>query len=264
MLNRLPDIIRWLVFMLVLIVLGCGQKHVADTSASEPDVTNRVVAGTYTPRALRATGGYQSWITTEKIELDSVVTFYRPDGSFYLTDQHHEIYPWLGSVRISALEPQGKLVWQLSGESFRALEENEQVGLLPAPMYARDFAESVLYMTTVPIRFLDNKVEFDETLVPIRMEGLWYYLIERVSRDLKPYWSRVVLYQSRDTSFVDMIWFADIDRDRYLAVRGYDYSKAEKGAVLVPAKIEIFKTNAKGVLQQRLMKIDYYSLRSAK
>jgi len=119
-------------------------------------------------------------------------------------------------------------------------------------------------MTTAPIRFLDSNVEFDETLVPIRMEGLWCYPIEQVSRDLKPYWSQVVLYQSRDTSFVDMIWFADIDSERYLAVRSYGYSKVEKKSVLVPTKIEIFKTNAEGVLQQRLVKVDYYSLKPTK
>lgn len=264
MVNRLHNMVCWVVLVIVLFVLGCEQKHKADTSTSEPDIAARVVVGTYVPRVIKATGGYDSWIKTKRLELDCVVTFYNPDGSFYLTEQHHEIYPWLDSVRISALEPQGKLIWQLSGESFRVLEANVQVVLLPMPLNARDFAEAVLYMTTAPIRFLDSNVEFDETLVPIRMEGLWYYPIEQVSRDLKPYWSRVVLYQSRDTSFVDMIWFADIDSERYLAVRSYGYSKVEKKSVLVPTKIEIFKTNAEGVLQQRLVKVDYYSLKSTK
>jgi len=262
MVNRLPDMVRWLVLVIVLFMFGCAQKHIADTSASKPDIAEHVVTGTYAPRAIKATGGYESWIKTKKLELDCVVTFYNPDGSFYLTEQHHEICPWLDSVGISALEPQGKLLWQLSGEDFRVVEGNEQAHLLPTPIQARDFAETVLYMTTAPIRFLDSEVEFDETLVPIRMEGLWYYPIEQVSSALKPYWSQVVLYQSRDTSFVDMIWFADVDGDGYLSVRGYDYSKVEKKDILIPAKIEIFKTNPKGVLQQRLVKIDYYSLMS--
>lgn len=260
MLNRLSYTLRWLVAVIVLVGSGCARRHIADTSASKPDVAERVLAGTYAPRAIKAAGGYQSWIKTKKLELDCIVTFYNPDGSFYLTEQHHEICPWLNSAGISAQEPEGKLLWQLSGEDFRAVEGDEQFYPLPTPINARDFAEAVLYITTAPIRFLDSKAEFEETLVPIRMEGLWYYPIERVVSNLKPYWSQVVLYQSKDTSFVDMLWFADIDGDRYLSVRGYDYSKVEKRAVLVPAEIEIFKTNSKGVLQQRLVKIDYYSL----
>ncbi|UCF00382.1 MAG: hypothetical protein JSV82_04775 [Planctomycetota bacterium] len=262
MVNRLANVLCWLVLMVVLIVLGCQQKQVADASAYEPDVAERVVAGTYATRAIRATGGYQSWLKTKSIELDCVATFYNADGSFYLTEQHHEVCPWLDSIRISAREPQGRLVWQLSGESFRVLEANVPFGLLPTPIYARDFAEVVLNMTTAPIRFLDSRVEFDEALAPVRMEGLWYYPIEKVSRDLKPYWSQVTLYQNKDTSFVDIIWLADVEKDRYLTVRGYDYSKIDKKTLLVPTKIEIFKTNAKGVLQQRLVTIDYYSLKS--
>jgi hypothetical protein len=42
-----------------------------------------------------------------------------------------------------------------------------------------------------------------------------------------------------------------------LAVRAYDYRKVEKKQVLVPTKIEIFRIDAKGVLQERLVKIDF-------
>jgi hypothetical protein len=92
---------------------------------------------------------------------------------------------------------------------------------------------------------------------------LWYYPIERVGGGPEPYWSQVVLYQNKDTSFVDIIWFADINSDRYIAVRGYDYSKVAEKDVLIPAKIEIFQTNPKGVLQRRLVEINYYSLTAA-
>jgi len=263
MVNRLPDMVRWLVPVIVLVISGCAQRHIADTSVSMPDTAERAVAGTYTPRAIQAVGGYQSWLKTKQLELDCVVTSYNPDGSFYLTQQHHRVCPWLDSVGISAVEPQGGLLWELSAEDFRLAQGGEQDYLLPIPMNARDFAEVVLYMTTAPIRFLDSKFEFDETLVPVRMEGLWYYPIERVGGGSKPYWSQVVLYQNKDTSFVDMIWFADINSDRYITVRGYDYSKVAEKDVLIPAKIEIFQTNPKDVLQRRLVKIDYYSLMAA-
>ena len=61
-----------------------------------------------------------------------------------------------------------------------------------------------------------------------------------------------------------MLWFASIDRGKYLAVRGYNYQEVEKGGVFVPAKIEIFMTDVHGVMQHRLVKIDYHRLKAAK
>ncbi len=43
-------------------------------------------------------------------------------------------------------------------------------------------------------------------------------------------------------------------------VRGYDYSEIEKGTVRVPARIEIFRTDARGDSQERLVKIDCHTL----
>jgi len=54
-----------------------------------------------------------------------------------------------------------------------------------------------------------------------------------------------------------MIWFADVSREKFLIVRGYDYRGVEKTQILVPIKIEIFRTDARGVLQERLVKIDF-------
>jgi hypothetical protein len=54
-----------------------------------------------------------------------------------------------------------------------------------------------------------------------------------------------------------MIWFADAAGQKSLAVRSYDYSRAGAQQVLVPAKIEMFRTDAKGLLQRRLVKIDF-------
>jgi hypothetical protein len=53
-----------------------------------------------------------------------------------------------------------------------------------------------------------------------------------------------------------MIWFADLDKQKFLAVRGYDYEEVEKGGILAPTKIEIFTTDARAVLGRRLATID--------
>jgi hypothetical protein len=83
--------------------------------------------------------------------------------------------------------------------------------------------------------------------------------------------SKAVFYQDRDSSLVDMLLFADMTGEKFLAVRGYDYtevvrmdSQGEKEGVRVPVRIEIFRTDTRGNLQERLVKIDYHTLGRSK
>jgi hypothetical protein len=104
-------------------------------------------------------------------------------------------------------------------------------------------------------------VAFSKEPKPVKLEGLWYYPIERAAPaqrrgGIEPYWSKAVFYQSTETSLIDMVWFSDIEPGKFLVARGYDYKKLEKDGVLIPMKIEVFKTDAPGVLKERLIKID--------
>ncbi len=258
MINRFSKTI-WLVLVMVLAVTGCRQEYKADEEALayEPDVETIAVTNDYAPRAIGATGGYRAWMKAVKLRGDCVVTFYRPDGSFYLTEQHHEIYPWSDSIRILAREPQGKFVWQLSGNNFSVSEGAERVDTLPVKVCQRYLAEVILDITTAPVRLLDSEARFTERPGPVKMEGLWYYPVERTSSDAESYWTKVVFYQNKENFLVDMLWFAGADEKKFLAVRGYDYREVEENGVLLPAKIEIFRTDARGILQERLVKIDY-------
>jgi len=178
--------VYWLVLVTAFVVAGCKQEYKEDELAYWPDVNTIVVTNDYTPRAIKATGGYQAWIKAIKLQFDSVVTCYNPDGSFYLTEHHYEIYPWSNSIRISAAEPQGKFVWQLSGGRFSVLEGPKRFYALPALVQNRYFAEAILDMTTAPVRFLDRSFGFTKGPKPVKMEGLWYYPIERASPDPTP------------------------------------------------------------------------------
>jgi len=247
----------------VMIFAGCQRPAVQDTTdvlAREPNIEDISVADDYAARAVGAAGGYKAWMQTTKLQLDCVVTFYKPDADFYLTEQHHQIYPWSDSVRISAIEPQGKFLWQLSADKFDVSGPSGRISALPEGISNRDFAEAILYITTAPVRFLDKSVEFNRLSGPVKMEGRWYYPIERVISEqigVKTYWSKVIFYQNQADSLVDMIWFVDEKQHKFLAVRGYDYHQAEAFGVLVPARIEIFKTDSLGLLRHRLVKIDY-------
>jgi hypothetical protein len=221
-------------------VAGCKQgreyKQQEDVLAYGPDV-EKIVMADYAAQAIGVTGGIRAWVEVKKLQLDCVVTFYELDGSFYLTEQHHEVYPWSSSIKILTREPQGNL----SGRHFSELEK-----------------VAILYMIAAPALLLDESAEFAKGPDPIKREGLWYYPIERVSSpNDAPELAKVVFYQSRDSSLVDVLWLVGIGGEKSLAVRCYDYREVEKMGVWVPTKIEIFRADAKGVFQERLIRIDF-------
>ena len=235
MINRISIVMLWLTFVLVFVVTGCEQRQKEETPAHITLIGPNFVVPDYVLQAIEATGGYTAWEDCEQIEFDAVVTFYQPDGSFYLTQQHYRISPWLDSIHISGTPDAGQLP-------------------------QNNFPEAILNIVTAPVRFLDKSLLFTRDPNAVRMEGQWYYPIEQdrlISKDI-PYWSKVVFYQNRDNSLVDMIWLATADEKEFLAVRGYDYDELQKGGVMVPAKIEVFTSDSEVVCRQRLVKIDLF------
>ena len=256
--NRMLSVIVCLIVFVVFITAGCNEQEKTVTNALDygPDIESIVVTNGYTPRAINVTGGYKAWMKVKRLDADCVVTFYNSDGSYYLTEQHHEIYPWSNSVKISAVEPLGVFTWQLSDGNFSILKGIERVGLLPVTVCDRAIAQAILNITTAPVRFMDTSAEFTEGPRPVRVQGMWYYPIEQTT-NVGADWSKAVFYQSKDNSLVDMIWFVGVDAKKSLVVRGYDYRDAVGKDVLTPDKIEIFKTDAGGKLGERIVKIDY-------
>ena len=312
-----------LVVAAIFIVGGCAQQRKKDADVLDrgPDLEKLVVPGDYADAAIKATGGLQRWAKVKKVQLDCVVTFYQPEGSFYLTEHRFYIYPWSNSIEVFGKEPLGAIAWQLSDGQFRLLPGDDPSAALrdvsAMPVSSRDYAEAILKITTAPVQFLQAGGVFVRGPTPIKMEGLWYDPIEsRSSRDslqeegpqaqshdraaasqsrdrqgaaVKPYWSKVVYYQNRDSSLVDLLWLADEQGEasglrkgdsspstslrakglaeftlspakgsegKFLAVRGYDYKDVQKNGVLLPTKIEIFRTDARAVSRERLVKID--------
>lgn len=258
------------------ILMGCQQEYegeVVDTLDSGPEIELTSVPPDYVVKAIEAVGGWDAWAGTKELQLDCVVTFYQPDGSFHLTEQHHVVYPWSNSIQISGREPQGRFVWQLSQGKFDVLEAGGQSDALPVVIGSNQFAEMILSIMTIPARFLDEPAEFSKETTGLKIQGQWYYPISRLSRPVvgtnlesEPaiVLSKAVFYQDRDNSLIDMIIFDFLGGDGNFAVRGYDYTEVERNGVRVPARIEIFKTDENGNLLERLVKIDNHSFKRLK
>ncbi len=273
--NRFSKII-WTVLVVAFIFTGCQRKHevnVVDTLDSGPDIQMTSVPPDYVVKAIEAVGGWNTWARTKELQLDCVVTFYQPDGSYHLTEQHHVVSPWSNSIQISAREPQGRFVWRLSKGKFDVLQEGGQSDALPVVIGSNHFAEMILSIVTVPARFFDESAEFSRETTGLKIQGQWYYPISRLSRPVvgtelesEPAFvlSKAVFYQDRDSSLIDMLVFDFLSGDSNFAVCGYDYTEVEKNGVRVPARIEIFRADTLGNLQERLVKIDYHTFKRSK
>jgi len=220
--------------------------------SNKPDGHEPVLLPESLSRAVEAAGGGGAWTAVRVLNADCVLTLYRPDGTFYLTEQHHQIRPWANSVKISAEEPQGSFTWLLSEEGFRKLLGPNGA----ADVCNRHMAVAILQITAVPAVFLQRPGDFSQQGDPVRMEGLWYRPIESAGAA----GPRAVFYQASGGR-VDQIRKVFPGGNGAVRVRGYDYTLVTGKGILVPATIEVFSTERRGRSETRLAKIEYYSLR---
>jgi hypothetical protein len=260
---------RWSETMGVVLVMlffftGCEQGYVNDegdtTSELDPDRVS--VSSDFAAEAFEASGGLDTWTEAKKLGCECVVTFYEPDGSFYLTEQHYDVYPWSNVVKISGREPEGEYAWWFSNGQCDVLLSPGQDMKLPTDLDCPCLAQAILAITTTPVRFLDPLTQFDRQETAVKIQGKWYHPIHQTETGDGS--GGTIFYQDRDSLLVDMVRITCSSPDRTLAIRGYDYRKIEKEGPLGPARIEIFSTGAGGVIQKRLAKIDCRTTRQAK
>ena len=256
-------------FILAFVLAGCQQEQQEEevVLALSPDPVTVSVSSDYAAQAIEAAGGLDAWTNTKELALDCVVTFYQPDGSYYLSRQSYHVYPWSNSIRISARETQRTLVWQWSRGRFEVLQGSDQIDELSATVPSRCLAEAILNILTAPARFLDVSAECSRQDSPVKIDGQWYQPIDRQTKSgILSYerMAKAVFYQNRENSLIDLIHCACTETGKSLAVRAYDYDEIERGGPLVPTKIEVFTSNKQGASQARLVKIDCHKVGPAR
>jgi len=259
--------------ILAFVLSGCQQlqRHEKEEDevvlATSPDAAMTSVPSDFAAKAVNAAGGLNAWAKSKEIHLASVVTLYQPDGSHYLSELQLAVYPWSNSIQVSANEPEGQLLWQLSNGQFKVLQGDDRIAELSKEAQSCDLAEAVLSIVTAPARLLDKSADFAEKGSPIKIQGQWHQPIERLPMSgilAGPRLSGAIFYQNRDNSLIDIIQFESAGTGKILTVRGYDHREIEKGGALVPAGIEIFTTDSQANAQDRLVKIDSHTLGPAK
>jgi len=257
-----------------LILTGCG-RQVVKTPAKGPDLP---ATGPASPSTLRpflapsveAVGGYPAWRACTKLDFDAIVTAFRTDGGAYLTEHHFVVSPWSDAIQVLAREPRVRISWIVSCGRC-ALSGDSSLDVSPLNGSYHEYADGVLQLVTVSARVMDSNVTLNRRPIPVQIAGQWYQQVEAafgaretVSSEkgdkriaiCEPYWTQGTYFQNRASSIVDMIWLGNPGEQRYLLVRGYDYARVGSDDVLIPAKIEIFRSDAGAHFGPRLAQID--------
>jgi len=233
---------------------GCRSLQQPKPVPVEPVADPNQVLADYAAQAIRAGGGIAPWKQIDKLDLDCVVTFYRADGSYYLTAHRHEIHPWKASIRMHGQEPQGQFLVEFSRQTHGAPKHTGSsypVALCSEPY----FGELVLDLVTAPVRLLDRGVKLSRSPAMVKKASEWYYLVNRVG-SAGGLWSNAVFHQRADSQLIESVTFTEAGGGGLVA-RGYDYDRLSGGNVLIPRKVEIYRADAQGVLTRLLVEMDY-------
>ena len=245
----------------VFCVGGCNVESSpqGDPLAVGPDMERLGNRSEYADMAIRAAGGLDAWLRAREIELDCVVTFFQEDGTFYLTEQLYEIFPWSNSIRISGREPSGEYSWLLQRGRLSVSQGMGPYRGLSVGVDNGCIAEGILSVMTAPVRLLDDAVEFKWSSETVRVKGQLYKPIKRARRAGAPAAEGLrdaAFYQKESTARVDMILLGCGVGGGAVVVRGHDYQLLARDGLMVPSKIEAYKANASGRVRHRIIQID--------
>jgi len=248
---------RWPVLLLLLFVLiwsslsGCNRLYIAGRGK------NKVGVGGADEESGRGVG--------RSIVADCIVTFYKADGSIYLSEQRHKIYPQSQGLEISGIEPGGQFTWILLGGDFRTVEGTANVGELPGVMYDRKIAKLIL---TAIVAGSGMSAQLSESSELVKIQGRWYSVIQigrgNSSKRLKSFevpWANLMLYGDSSRGVIDRVVIEDITSDERLMAYSYNFRPLKEMDKSIPTKIDIFKVNKTQTRQKRLLSITCHTVK---
>jgi len=243
------------------LLCGCatGPADKPDRLASAPNLEKIGTPPDYLAETLHAAGGLTAWQNATHLTLDAVVTFYQPDGSFYLTEQRYELFPWSYAIRITGTEPAGSYLWQWQRGSFQVLQGPSQLRHITEVVESPCFAEAVATFLAAPAVLLDPQQQLSRLGRAIRLHGKWFDPIRRdvpPQPDQKPTVSPAVFYQSRDSALIQIVWLSCNQPRKFLAIHGFNYQQLENPPIMLPRKLELLQTDGKGTSRRRLAIIE--------
>ena len=253
-----------LIVLTVLMLTGCGRQASKESApdlnllATGPDRRTLPTPGSFVSAALDATGGLAAWEQCKKIEFHAAVTACERDGFFYLTEHDFVLCPWSEAVQVTAHEPQADFTWQVVRGRYHASRADPNADVSPLRGWSRDYADAVLQIATAPVRMLEDSILLGRRPAAMQIAGRWYLPIDAKYKEqtTEPYWTQGIYFQSVEGSLVDMVWLGNPLTHKFIIARGYDYAPSTDAGVLVPTKIEVFRSDPEANIGSRLALVD--------
>jgi len=265
-----------LIALVGLIVAGCGRQVSEDPSqdpdllATGPDPGSMPVPRPFVTASIDAAGGLPAWAQCRKLQLNAIVTADYPDGGHYLTKQQFTLYPWSDAIQVTAGEPRARLAWQVVRGRY-SFEGDSDLDVSPLKGAYPEFAEAVLQIMTAPARMLDPRAVLTRRPESVQLTGEWRQPIDakfqaseiasekdnpEKMNHVEPRWTQGTYFQNQDRPFADVIWLGDPAAGKFILARGYDYARVASGDVLIPTKIEVFRSDSQAQFGPRIALID--------
>jgi hypothetical protein len=189
----------------------------------------------------------------EAIEAECVVKFFSSSNEGeYISTQRHRLYPSSKSIDIMAREPEGKLSWLLSDNSYESSVPPSAIDSLPGSIIDRDIVRAVAACFMASAGYYD--LSSARQLEKVRINGRWYQPYQPDERA-----SQLILFMLPDEGRVDLVRVASTSGDRVVTAHSYNKHWLKEAGRYVPAKIDVFVSAPSASEPQRVLGINYTS-----
>jgi hypothetical protein len=167
------------------------------------------------------------------LKLSCITEFLRGDGSSYLTKQEHEVFAKPKTIRLTAKEPFGEIIWTVRNDRL-VIEKSPKGGVFDEELFKLMTDETIckalleLYLAELKTSNTSSTSQTDS----LTFEGKIY---EPVFSDR----SGIALYKNKSTGRKDLV--ISQNKQRYMLF-GYNYLKLKEGRHF-PSKIDIYIYN---------------------
>ena len=188
-----------------------------------------------------------------EITAKCIVTYYDDQGSRYISQQQHTIYPEDSVIRIKTHEPEGHFEWMLNKGVYTIISGDPSK--LPVLMCSREIAQAIILSVSARGGFLGERDGI--MLDPVSIAGQMYQPIIMYARQGGAITQKV--YREISSNKMNWVEINNSNKKLLIAARSYNLRKLPDSDKLFPASIDIYNTDSAGRPADRIMKIDYTS-----
>ncbi len=186
-----------------------------------------------------------------EISADCIVTYFDEQGSKYVSEQHHTIYPQAMSITVTAVEPEGDFQWSLLNGVFSTVSRGSSNSSVT--LCSNEIAHSIVLNIAAKGGFLGDETGI--MLDPVSIAGQVYQPIVLHSGENSLIKQK--LYRDVSTNKINWVEVGNSGGNVLYASRGYNVRKIKDSVSFIPTSIDVYNTGKDGRPSDLKMKIEY-------